>query len=142
MVSRILVAVDGSENSQKAAQFATSMARATGARLLLLTVLERPWMVAFGPLDAYAVGPGESDEQVAAAHKQLDDIGREFPEDRLEKHVELGDPAEVICEQAGKLGADLVVVGARGQGAVSRWLMGSVSDRVVHHCPVPVTVVR
>jgi len=142
MLRRVLVAIDGSEHSRKAAEFAADLVRRNDAQLILLTVLEQPWVVAFGPLDAYAIGPTESEQRVAAARKQLDEIAAQFPPDRVEKHVEMGDPAEVICAQATKLNADTVVVGARGLGAVTRWLMGSVSDRVVHHCPVPVTVVR
>jgi nucleotide-binding universal stress UspA family protein len=61
-------------------------------------------------------------------------------------HVETstahGDPAAVLCERAGELGADVVVVGSRGHGAIRRALLGSVSTYVVHNAPCPVLVVR
>jgi nucleotide-binding universal stress UspA family protein len=56
--------------------------------------------------------------------------------------IESGAPAETICAQAEERNADLVVVGSRGMGAVGRWLLGSVSDRVVHLSKRPVVVAR
>ncbi|HYX92151.1 MAG TPA: universal stress protein [Myxococcaceae bacterium] len=141
MLNRILVAVDGSEGSRKAVRFAMELARLTQGRLVLLSVLERPTVVPFGPLDAFAFSRPESDEQLAAVRSMLDEIGREMPPDRVEKRIEFGTAAEVIVEQAHAAGADLVVLGSRGHGPVGRWLVGSTTDRVVHHSRVPVTVV-
>jgi nucleotide-binding universal stress UspA family protein len=53
-----------------------------------------------------------------------------------------GGAAEVICEAAKQEGADLVVVGTRGQNAIARALLGSVSTTVVHEAPCDVLVVR
>jgi nucleotide-binding universal stress UspA family protein len=141
MLSRILVAVDGSDGSRKAARFAIELARTANARLLLLSVLERPTIVPFGPLDGFAFSRMESEEQLTAVRKMLDEIGHQLPQEQVEKRVEFGTPAEVIVEQAQKLGADLVVLGSRGHGPVGRWLVGSTTDRVVHHSRSPVTVV-
>ena len=141
MLSRIMVAVDGSDGSRKAARFAIELARGENARLVLLSVLERPTLVPFGPLDGFAFTPMESEEQLSAVQKMLDEIGHELPHGQVEKRVEFGSPAEVIVEQAEKLGADLIVLGSRGHGPVGRWLVGSTTDRVVHHSRTPVTVV-
>lgn len=142
MFNRILVALDGSEGSKKAANFAIDLARATGAKLVLLSVLEQPTLVPFGPLDAYAFGHKEADRQVGEIRTMLDSISHDLPADRVERRVEFGIPADVICEQAEKIGVDLVVIGSRGHTPTQRLLLGSVSDRVVHHARVPVTVVR
>jgi nucleotide-binding universal stress UspA family protein len=141
MVNRILVAVDGSEGSRKAARFAIELARSSNARLVLLSVLERPTIVPFGPLDGFAFSRMESEEQLSAVRKMLDEIGHELSPEKVDKLVEFGTPAEVIVEQSEKLGADLVVLGSRGHGPVGRWLLGSTTDRVVHHSHAPVTVV-
>ena len=53
-----------------------------------------------------------------------------------------GEPGEKIIEAATKEGADVIVTGSRGLGKWRRTFMGSVSDYVVHHSPVPVLVVR
>ncbi len=142
MISRILVAVDGSDGSRKAAGFAVELARSANARLLLLTVLQQPWVLPLAPLDSVVIGPKEDQERVVAAKKQLDEFAAALPAEQAEKHVEVGEPADVIVEQAEKLNADMIVMGARGHSAVARWLLGSVSDRVVQHARTPVTVVR
>lgn len=141
MLKRILVAVDGSDGSKKAARFAIELAKGEGARVVLLSVLERPTMVPFGPLDGFAFTHMESEEQLTAVRATLDEIGRELPADQVEKRMEFGTPAEVLIEQAKALGADLLVLGSRGHGPMGRWLVGSTTDRVVHHSPIPVTVV-
>ena len=56
--------------------------------------------------------------------------------------VEVGEPAEVICEVAERYNADTIVIGSRGHGFVKRVLMGSVSSQVLHNAPCPVLVVR
>jgi nucleotide-binding universal stress UspA family protein len=60
----------------------------------------------------------------------------------VETSVERGAPGPVLCERAEALGADVVVVGSRGRGAIRRALLGSVSTYVVHNAPCPVLVVR
>ena len=54
----------------------------------------------------------------------------------------LGEPAEAIVDTARENGADLVIVGTRGENAAKRALMGSVSTSVLHHAPCDVLVVR
>ncbi|CAI7901529.1 unnamed protein product [Closterium sp. NIES-54] len=59
-----------------------------------------------------------------------------------ETRAEIGDARTVICDQAGELNADLLVVGSRGLGLLTRQVLGSVSSYCVHNAPVPVLVVR
>jgi nucleotide-binding universal stress UspA family protein len=60
----------------------------------------------------------------------------------VERSVVLGQPATEILTAAEEPGVDLVVLGARGLGLLGRLVLGSVSDRVVHHAPCPVLVVK
>ncbi|AWV69560.1 hypothetical protein B9T54_05115 [Leptospira borgpetersenii serovar Hardjo-bovis] len=53
-----------------------------------------------------------------------------------------GYPADTIVETATKGNYDMIVIGSRGLSAVGRFLVGSVSDRIVHHATCSVTVVR
>ncbi|HLB03848.1 MAG TPA: universal stress protein, partial [Gaiellaceae bacterium] len=53
-----------------------------------------------------------------------------------------GDPADVIVQEAEDVGADLIIVGTRGLNVAKRWLLGSISTKVVHHSPCDVLIVR
>jgi nucleotide-binding universal stress UspA family protein len=59
----------------------------------------------------------------------------------VEVHLRIGDPERCLMEAAAELRADMVVVGSHGKGAVVRLLLGSVSTKLTHRCPVPVLVV-
>jgi nucleotide-binding universal stress UspA family protein len=60
----------------------------------------------------------------------------------LDTHAREGDPAEVIIEIANEQQADLIVVGSRGLTGIKRFLLGSVSNKVSHHAPCSVMIVR
>jgi nucleotide-binding universal stress UspA family protein len=143
MISHILVAVDGSENSRKAARFAHDLAQQTQARITLLFVLEPPRMLPLGFFDSELItGAQRSPEEVAAVQRLLDEVASDLPKAQVSKVVEIGRPADTIVAQAEALGADHIVIGARGLNPGGKWLMGSVSDRVVQHAGRPVTVVH
>ena len=59
-----------------------------------------------------------------------------------ETAVGVGDPAHVLVDIIESSGCDMVVIGARGQGAISSALLGSVSQELAHASPVPVTIVK
>jgi nucleotide-binding universal stress UspA family protein len=143
MVKHIVVGVDGSKPSIEASHQAMDLAQQTGAKLTFVFVIETPQVIPVGPLSGYVTtAPARSDDDVRKAEALVEQIAKERPGLTVTTRVELGQPAEVICELAGQLKADLVVVGARGHNAAQRFFLGSVSDRVVHHAPCPVLVVR
>ena len=143
MIKHILVAIDGSDSSRKAARFAHDLAQQTNARISLLFVLEPPRMLAFGFLDSELIsGSQRSPEELEAVRRMLDEVAADLPKAQVEKIVEIGRPADTIVAQADALGADHIVIGARGLNPGGKWLLGSVSDRVVQHAGRPVTVVH
>ncbi len=143
MIDHILVGIDGSEGSRRASRFARELAEKLGSKLTMLLVLEPIPMVSVGFADVYGLARRQpSDEELQHLQRALDEAADGFPADRLEKVIEYGTAADTICEQAEARGADLIVVGARGMGAVGRFLVGSVSDRVVHLAKRNVTVVH
>lgn len=142
MVNSILVGVDGSSKSLEAARYAMGLAEQTKAKLTFLFVIEPPQVISFGPMEGFVAAPTKSEEEVKRAEAVVEALAKERPELNVTTRVELGSPADVIVELASKLGVDLVVVGARGQNVAQRFLLGSVSDRVVHHAPCPTLVVR
>jgi nucleotide-binding universal stress UspA family protein len=143
MVKHVLVAVDGSPPSLSAAKFALSMAQQLGARVTLLTVLPKPEVIPLGPLSGYAVmSPPANKADLERVKERLDAIAAEYPSVQVARIVEMGEVPETIIVMAERERAELIVMGARGHGAGRRFLLGSVSDRVVHHAHCPVTVWR
>ncbi len=140
-MKRILVAVDGSQPSLKAARMAADIAVRFGAKLTLVHVVPKLLL----PPDVYGLTIAEVEkEHRAYAEKLLEDAISTLEEPGLDIDtiVLYGAPAEAIAEQAVAPDVSLVVVGSRGHGAVARMFVGSVSDRLVHISPKPVLVVH
>ena len=140
LIRKVLVPVDGSEGSKRALEMALAIATASKAEYIVLEVIED-----FGPLPGYydAAPPGKdrvkwiSEQRFEKVHPILDQTSVKW----TRKIVE-GYPAEEICKMADTEKVDMIVVGSRGLGAFGRFMVGSVSDRVVHHANCSVTVVR
>ena len=140
-IRRILVPYDGSEQAQQAVRQAAHIARLQGATLMLLSVVDlNAEIAAFERVSMDGYDPAALKE---GAYKELAKILREVPADiRTNSVVELGSPAEVIVETADDEGYDLVVMGSRGLGRLTGFLMGRVSPYVLQHVHCPVMVVR
>jgi nucleotide-binding universal stress UspA family protein len=136
---RILVAIDGSEASDRALRKALELAEVTDARLTALAIE--------GPLPAYAATVGEVDEVKrekdlffnALAQRAREEAQRAGVE--LEVELRAGHAAEVISDFAAAGGFDLVVLGHRGH-FLRDHLLGSTADRVAENAPCPVMIVR
>lgn len=141
-MKRILVPVDGSPPSCRAARFAAELARNHAATLTLLHVYEAPTSAAMGLEALSREQVDETLHRVArgsfdAAEKAIGDLG--VP---VQEEVVLGHPAEEIVAATKKLEAELVVMGTRGLGPAKAIWMGSVSQAVLRDSPSAVTVVR
>ncbi len=140
-MKRILVAVDGSEPSLKAARMAADIALRFGSKLTLVHVV--PKLVL--PPDVYGLTIAEVEkEHRAYADRILERAVASLEEPSLEVSTSVlyGSPAEAIAEECAAADVGMLVVGSRGYGAVARMFLGSVSDRVVHISPKPVLVVH
>ena len=137
--ARILVAIDGSDSSNRAFATALELAQLTKARLTALAVE--------GPLPAYAATIGEVEEVkrekdvffTALAARAKRDAGHAGIE--LEVDIRAGHAAELISRVAAEGGYDLVVLGHRGH-FLRDHLLGSTADRVAEQAPCPVMIVR
>ncbi|GJP45349.1 hypothetical protein CLOM_g4748 [Closterium sp. NIES-68] len=145
----ILVPVDQSENSERAVHYVlTRVCRAGVDALHLLHVQDSTHLsvsIAGGDM---AVPPAVVDEMSRRASSEASSLVRKFLAEAdaakvtAQGYYALGDAREVIVARAAAIRADLIVMGTRGMGALSRAMLGSVSDYVVNHAACPVLIVR
>jgi nucleotide-binding universal stress UspA family protein len=139
--TKVLVATDGSEDSQLAARTAVELAQKTSSELHVVYVL--PWpdqgMRDLWGFDASARDAAEP--RGRARLKELVEGIEALGEEVAEAHFEVGNPEVRILAVAEEMGAGFVVVGKTGYGGLRRALMGSISDYVVRHAAAPVVVV-
>jgi nucleotide-binding universal stress UspA family protein len=149
-MAHILIATDGSEQSLKAARYLCTLFGPTALERVSVIAVIRPLAAVpfasdFGE-EAYAVQQEESTGHSfhAAAQEAVERIAAEFRDvaAQVDTLIRSGEPAEQIVRAAIELGADLIVIGGRGRGAIEAILLGSVAYRVLHHAPCPVLVTR
>lgn len=143
---RILCAVDGSENSVRAAEYAANLATLSGGTVVLMSAYHVPNEMKSLELQ---MGAGQSfidrvRNRFADKHKvTLGQISEDLMGQsiKVETTLQEGAPGPAIVKTVKQLDCDVVVVGSRGAGDFKRFLLGSVSDYVVHHSKVPCLVV-
>ena len=145
MFKRIVVGTDGSETAGLAVKHAIELARTTGASLEVVSAFEPIPQERLReeagqvPGDiAHAVGPREDvNVYLEAAAGRARDAGIE-----AKTHAREGDPADAILDVAEETGGDLIVVGNKGMTGARRFLLGSVPNKISHHAPCGVYIVR
>jgi len=139
---KILIAVDGSALSLDAVHHVLRLVQ-DGLRVsVVLANVQEPAslyeLVVSRDPDLIAAASVEAGEHLMASARallQAAGLG-------CETAVGVGDPAHVLVDIIESSGCDMVVIGARGQGAISSALLGSVSQELAHASPVPVTIVK
>ena len=148
MPLRILVGTDGSEDALAAARRGLELVR-SDATVHLVCVAEVAASMDAGTASGFAAGVALPHEFDPAWARAIDDATTALERTvsglggaAVETYVDGGDPGLVLSERAEALGADVLVVGSRGRGALRRALLGSVSTYLVNNAPCPVLVVR
>jgi nucleotide-binding universal stress UspA family protein len=140
---KILIPVDGSANAQRAVDQVIKYIAALKEtpQLLLLNV---QWNVATGNvklfIDQEAINDYYREQGMAelqSARAALDAAGLPY-----QYHISVGTPAEAIAQYADEEGADQIVMGRQGQGAVKTLLLGSVVNKVLHLAKCPVLLIN
>lgn len=139
---RIVSAVDGSATSLQAAEAAVALAAGSEAELVFLHVLDDERLRDFAAVmedDGIAARQRleRSADQILAHVAELAERAKVPCKCRLEA----GDPPRVIDEVARELAADVILVGKVGRRGVRRWLVGSVTRRLIESTRIPVLVI-
>ncbi|HTU83537.1 MAG TPA: universal stress protein [Candidatus Acidoferrales bacterium] len=136
MFSHIVVAWDGSDHARRAFEYGVEISKRFDARLQLISVARHA---------EHAETQDERQDSRRQARRFYESAAAELIESSRKRGVraelivvEGGHPAESIVDTARKVGADLIIVGRRGLSGMTRFLIGSVSDRIARyaHCPV------
>jgi nucleotide-binding universal stress UspA family protein len=145
MYSSIVVGTDGSDTAKEAVRQATELAKTVGANIHLVSAYEP---VPEGRLREerqqvpddiqWMVNPREDvTNTLEEAEKEIDEAGV-----KAKIHPREGDPADAILDVAEEENADLIVVGNKGMTGARRFLLGSVPNKVSHHAPCSVMIIR
>ena len=145
MFSRIVVGTDGSDTAKQAVREATELAKNTGASLDIVSAydpvpssrLREERLEAPADIE-HTVNPSEDvDATLAEAAKDAEAAGV-----TVRTFARQGEPADAILDVAEEEKADLIVVGNKGMTGAKRFLLGSVPNKVSHHAPCNVMIVR
>jgi nucleotide-binding universal stress UspA family protein len=145
MFGSIVVGTDGSETAGEAVRQTTELAKAVGARVYVVSAFEpvgnqrlreerqqvpddMQWMV------------NEREDVEATLKEAAEQIGEAGVD--VETYSRQGDPADAILDVAEENNADLIVVGNKGMSGAKRFLLGSVPNKVSHHAPCSVMIIR
>jgi len=146
MVQAIIVGTDGSNTAAVAVGQAVEVAQALGARLTIVSAYEpvpkgrlRTERLA-APQDVqWAVNPRED---VLALLDSAAETARDAGVEQVEIVARVGDAADAILDVAEEQRSDLIVVGNKGMAGATRFLLGSVPNKISHHAPCSVLIVR
>jgi nucleotide-binding universal stress UspA family protein len=145
MFKSIVVGTDGSDTANQAVRQAIELAKAIGAKVELVS--------AYAPVpqqrlrderrDApedvqWAISPRED---VDATLEAAATLAREAAV-TVEVYARQGDPADAILDVAEERDADLIIVGNKGMTGAKRFLLGSVPNKISHHAPCSVLIIR
>ncbi len=144
MFQKIVVGTDGSETADEAVRKAAELARSVSATLEIVSAYEpvAPSRLREEAVDVpkdveWTVNPREDVDHTLGNAGTLVGEGVE-----VKLHARQGDPADAIIDVAEEVGADLIIVGNKGMTGARRFLLGSVPNKISHHAPCAVLIIR
>lgn len=143
MYDKVLVPIDGSEQSLKALRHAVLLAKVHGSEITVISVVES-LKLPFGA--EYSLWANESHSELIRStlesiNREITAIKQQEPGLQIDAEVIEGDPSRTIVKVADDEGFDVIVMGKRGMGIIEEIVMGSVTHKVVNLSKVPVIVV-
>jgi nucleotide-binding universal stress UspA family protein len=129
-----------------------SLAKLTGSEVTIISVIPRVMIPLY--LEAGAGVPMYTAQEMVEVQARLrehysnslqkvsEEISGRYPDIKVETKLLEGRPGQTIIDMASEDGYDLIVIGSRGLGGITGWILGSTSRRVVESCTVPVLVIK
>lgn len=153
MYGKILIPLDGSEPSKNALTHAISIAEKFNSQLTLLAVVPRVMIPVF-PDEGFGAAPVTAAKDMARYQDRMKEIyenvlaeakaklSSEHPDLKVETMLREGRPSATIVDLSENDGVDLIVMGSRGIGGITGWILGSTSHQVVDSCTKPILIVK
>lgn len=149
MFSKVLVAYDGSDPSKRALDHAAKMAAMFEGELVIVTVVPKVSVPIYSnaELGAQAMDIASLQERMHENYSQSikkaeEEIKSLYPHLKVETILKEGRPSSTIVSEADRLGVSLIVMGSRGLGGISGWILGSTSRQVVDQCTKAILIVK
>lgn len=147
MYKHLLIPLDGSKFAEEALTAALEIADKFGSRLTLLRVLHTNENIFIdNPLLQNAeLWAGVRQFEIEEAHSYLNELFNRLDQLNYDVEtcfIETGSAADGIIEQAAERGCDLIVISTHGRSGLSRFVLGSVANRVMYHTNVPILLIR
>jgi nucleotide-binding universal stress UspA family protein len=139
-MQKILVAHDGSKSSDKALKKALELAANSNASITIVSVIPELYLTELSDLERNRILAALSKETADAMEKIRKSLSGKSIE--VKTVIRQGDPAEKILETAQKMKVDIIITGSHGRHGTKKFLMGSVSSKVVDYSKCPVLVVK
>ena len=146
-INKIMVAVDFSEHSIAAAEYAADLARDVAEKILLINVInERDIEVMSLAVKRVAVFSVEDyvDEKIKMRNERLSDLAKKIKNDNLDvkTHVRTGVPYKALLEEIEEEKPDLFVMATKGRSNIADTIIGSCAQKMFRRCPIPLLIPR
>jgi nucleotide-binding universal stress UspA family protein len=139
-MQKILVAHDGSKSSDKALKKAMEIAVNFNSSLTVLSVIPELYLTELADVDRNKIFEALTKETTEAMERIRKSLSGKSMD--VKTLIRQGDPAEKILETAQKMKVDLIVTGSHGRHGTKKFLLGSVSAKIVDYSKCPVLVVK
>lgn len=143
---RLLIAYDGSSSSEAALDDLRRAGLPSNVNAVVMTVVEQwiPVPTSFGGVDMHLTegSPSPSEEAVLLSQAAAKHLSVDFPGWTIASDARIGSPATVILDKAEEFKPELIVVGPSGHSTLGRWILGSVSQKVLTHARCSVRLGR
>lgn len=141
MFKKILIPTDGSETAEYAAEQAIELAKGLGAKVIAVYVVDKSSFSGIPTESVWGSMKNILEDEGQKSLKSIKEMAKGAKVE-LEVIIKEGSPGNVIVKASKEKNVDLIVMGTTGRTGIDKFLLGSVSEKVVRHAHCPVMVVR